>query len=288
MTTKLPYSKETPETIQSMFGNIAKDYDRGNAVLSFSMHRIWNAALVREVTQNQPHGTLLDLCAGTGDIGYQYLKKAKGKGHVILLDFCEQMLGCAQEKASELELNKEQVQFVQADAQEIPLDDNSVDAITVAYGIRNVKEPSKCIAEAFRVLRPGGTFGILELTRPHNPLMKLGHSAYLKTVLPLLGKMVASDQEAYEYLCNSIHNFISPHEMEQIMMEKGFRSTHQRPLMGGVATIVTGMKPGGKRVEPKRAFDFFTNSNKESPLQKSMLVLREYDSRIRRRSLIVQ
>ncbi len=282
MTTKVPYSKEDPETIQSMFGNIAKDYDRGNAVLSFSMHRIWNAALVQEVTQGEVGGCLLDLCAGTGDIAFQYLKKCKGNGKAILLDFCGEMLAHAKEKAKEQSYSAQQTTFIQADAQKIPLEDSSVNHITVAYGIRNVKEPRECLKEALRVLRPGGTFGILELTRPNHPLMKLGHSAYLKTVLPVLGKMVTSDKEAYDYLCNSIHGFISPHELEAQMREVGFVHTVQRPLMGGIATVLTGRKRGGVPASTRRAFECFKDEEGRSPMQRSLTFFRSYQRRIRR------
>ena len=236
-------SKEDPTSIQKMFGKIAPSYDKGNSVLSFSMHRLWNAALVSEVTGNQPVARLLDLCSGTGDIAYAYMLRVKQRGEVVLLDFCKEMLAEAKKKASDLNLDQSLISYIEGDAQQLPIEDESIDCATVAYGIRNVKEPARCLREVFRTLKPGGRFGILELTRPSNPVLRWGHSTYLRTALPLIGKFFLSSEEAYSYLNSSIHSFISPDELEQIMREVGFVNLRQRPLMGGIATILVGEKP---------------------------------------------
>ncbi len=237
------YNKENPESIQSMFGSIAKSYDRTNAVLSLQMHRWWNSKLIDQVTDAHNPDTLLDLCCGTGEIGLSYLRKSKQPKTAYLLDFCEQMLDCARAKTETVPFKKHDIHFLQADAQEIPLPNESVACATIAYGIRNVKDPQRCVMEVFRVLKQGGGFGILELTRPSNPLLRLSHKLYLKTVLPLFGRMLTSNQEAYDYLHKSISTFIKPEELEQIMKKAGFVQTTRIPLAGGIATIIYGKKP---------------------------------------------
>lgn len=233
------YQKSNPKTIQAMFGSIAKRYDLTNSVLSFQLHRLWNARLVEEVGRNNPQ-VLLDICAGTGDIAYQFLEKAKMPAEAILLDFCPEMLECAKDKMQKH--SKHKIDFIQGDAQALPFADSSVDAITIAYGIRNVNNPALCVGETFRVLREGGTLGILELTRPQNPLLRMGHTLYLKTALPVLGKIITDNKDAYQYLCNSIHHFVAPATMVEIMQQAGYGDVRAIPLLGGVATVFLGKK----------------------------------------------
>ena len=237
------YTKDTPETIQAMFGTIAKQYDRTNAVLSFCLHHLWNRKLVEKVCG--PHylqQSLLDLCCGTGEIAFRYLAKASKPSCAYFLDFCPEMLECAKSKAQKLTFDGHQLKFIQADAQKIPLEDESVACATVAYGIRNVKSPEACIRDVYRVLQKGGTFGILELTRPANRFLRMKHTFYLKYILPILGRFLTSNQEAYNYLCNSIHNFIEPKELQQILLRNGFAEASITPLFGGIATIITAKK----------------------------------------------
>lgn len=236
------YNKNDPKTIQSMFSSIAKSYDKTNAVLSFQMHKHWNQNLVRLILSQQPE-ILLDLCCGTGEITYAYLSQARSPCQVYLLDFCQEMLVCAEEKAKKLSINPlNQLSFIQADAQVIPLPSNSISCTTIAYGIRNVKDPSKCIREVFRVLKPGGTLGILELTQPTNPFLRMGHYIYLRTLLPLLGWCMTANQSAYQYLSSSIHTFVEPKILEKTIIEAGFTNTECISLSGGIATILFAKK----------------------------------------------
>jgi demethylmenaquinone methyltransferase / 2-methoxy-6-polyprenyl-1,4-benzoquinol methylase len=238
------YNKNEPETIKAMFGNIAKSYDRTNLVLSFQMNKWWNRQLVKKVVEPSNPDALLDLCCGTGEIAFTYLKHSKKPCNVHLLDFCNEMLICAKEKSQNLSFNyPHTLSYIQADAQKIPLKDSSVDCATIAYGIRNVKEPSVCLKEVYRVLQPGGSFGILELTRPDNIILRGMHSIYLRTVVPILGWFCTSDKNAYQYLCNSIHNFVEPSVLEKTLSQVGFEKIKKIPLMGGIATILFAKKP---------------------------------------------
>lgn len=237
------YNKNDPATIQSMFNSIAKRYDLTNAVLSLQMHKRWNRALVEAVGVPAKSETLLDLCSGTGDIALAYLQAAKPACTIYLVDFSAEMLACAKEKCKALELTQHRLEFIEADVQALPLLDAVADSATIAYGIRNVKDPAKCFREVFRTLKLGGRFGILELTQPTNPVMRFGHSLYLRTMLPLLGKWLTANQEAYDYLRGSIHTFITPTKLEMLLQEAGFINTYRKPLGGGIATILFGQKP---------------------------------------------
>lgn len=233
------YSKAEPESIQAMFGSIAQQYDRTNAVLSFQLHRYWNRLLVSHVSGN----SLADLCCGTGEIALAFLKRSQESKKAYLMDFCPEMLSCAQEKAAHLDIVRHQVDYITADVQKIPLDNLSVDCATIAYGIRNVKEPRLCIEEVYRILQTGGQFGILELTRPNNKILRKMHQLYLRYVLPIVGKCLTSNQNAYEYLCQSIHHFTDPDELVAILKKIGFVNIVKKPLTGGIATLIVANKP---------------------------------------------
>lgn len=236
------YNKDSPESIQAMFGSIAKNYDRTNAVLSFQMHRYWNRQLVRMMVKNGNPNAVLDLCCGTGEIGLGLMKTGAAPHKLYFLDFCSEMLQCAKYKADKLNLGQTEIAYLHADAQHVPLPNSCIDCATIAYGIRNVQQPAKCLQEVYRVLKPGGVIGILELTQPNNMFLRAGHQFYLRYVLPVIGKLLTSNLEAYQYLCNSIHNFIKPVELEAEMKQSGFTETARTPLLGGVATILSGKK----------------------------------------------
>lgn len=232
------YNKNQPDSIKEMFGSIATQYDKTNAILSFQMHRWWNRQLIKMMPTQM--NVLADLCCGTGEIAQGYLKNFRSAKKAYLIDFCPEMLACARTKR--LESGRHAIDYITADVQAIPLQDASVDAATVAYGIRNVKEPPKFISEVYRILQPGGTFGILELTRPEHPVLRSGHDFYLRRLLPLVGKLATSNKGAYEYLCNSIQHFCKPENLESVMRQEGFIDIRRKSLMGGIATIIIGKK----------------------------------------------
>ncbi len=236
------YNKNNPSSIQALFNSIAKQYDKTNAVLSFQMHKKWNKALIQQVLIPSKPKVLLDLCCGTGAIAFEYLQQAQHAVRAHLLDFSEGMLAHAKERSKAYWIDRHSIDYLQADAQCIPLPDHSVDCATIAYGIRNVKHPQQCIHDVFRVLKPGGTFGILELTQPEQPLLRFGHHIYLRTVLPIMGKFLTSNREAYQYLCNSINTFIPPQELKRQLQEASFQAIQHIPLLGGIATLLIAKK----------------------------------------------
>lgn len=238
------YKKEDPQTIQAMFGSIASNYDKTNAILSFQLHKLWNSKLVHYVTDKHDATSLVDLCCGTGDIAFDLLKKRDSHCHAYLIDFCPEMLECARQKSHHLPHNKtHQISYIEADVQSIPLPDNRAACATMAYGIRNIKDPAKAIKEVFRVLQQDGRFGILELTQPQNRILASLHRCYLRFILPFLGKWLTNNGDAYHYLCNSIQTFVSPGAVETMLKQAGFENIRRHSLNGGIATIITGQKP---------------------------------------------
>jgi len=225
-----------PAQIQAMFGTIAKQYDRANGILSFQMHRLWNRRLLNSIGNVE---TLLDLCAGTGAIALGWLGRQPSPKKAYLLDFCPEMLAIAEKRGAGL---PHTVHYLEADAACIPLPDQCVEAVSIAYGIRNVQETHACLHESFRVLKPGGSLHILELTEPTHPILKAGHTLYLKTLFPLMGYLFTPNPEAYDYLCRSIKAFIRPPVLAEALLKAGFTSVTITSLTGGTATLLKASK----------------------------------------------
>lgn len=243
MKTEPPLTASDPESIKGMFQAIAHRYDVGNAINSMMMHRLWNRRLVNKVLMHRRCNAYLDLCSGTGDIAYNYLQRTLEKPDVYLLDFCPEMLWMAEKKAERPPLADHNIRFVEGDATNLPFESALFDAVTVAYGIRNVKSPAKLCEEVMRTLTPGGRFGILEVTCPKTFPLKHLHKLYLKTVLPTVGRFLTKNQSAYRYLCESIQSFVSPRKLARIVSDAGFVNVQRTSLMGGIATIIIGDKP---------------------------------------------
>jgi demethylmenaquinone methyltransferase/2-methoxy-6-polyprenyl-1,4-benzoquinol methylase len=228
------YHKDRPSSIQKMFNIIAPRYDLTNSILSFRLHKYWNRSLIRHLNLLPSHlsHVYVDLCAGTGDITIEYIKKLSNPCQIHLLDFSAEMLEQAKIKLSQKNLKDHTIHYFQTDVHELSFTDESVDVMTMAYGIRNVQNPMQCIQEIFRTLKPGGRIGILELTRPTHPFLRICHQVYLKKFLPIIGRWLTTNQEAYQYLCQSIHTFISPQKIEEMLHTQGFV----------IATILIGYK----------------------------------------------
>ncbi len=239
------YHPQTPSTIQEMFSSIAHRYDLGNTLLSLGMHKGWKKRLVQVARQYAATSRpiWLDLCSGTGDVACFHLMTTTSKASVYLLDFCKEMLDIAKKKVLKKDLKHHDIHFLQADAMALPLQDATCDVITIAYGIRNVKVPSKTLEEGFRTLHPGGVFAILEHSLPKHRVLAYLHQSYLTHVVPRLGRWLTGNTEAYQYLSSSIESFASPEILEKALQDAGFTKTRRFPLLGGVSTITLGIKP---------------------------------------------
>lgn len=237
------YQKSHPESIKNLFASIAERYDLTNGVNSLGLHLLWNRSLQKALFHPPMGGGCLDLCCGTGAISLPFLRRTSARQTFHLIDFCQPMLDKARQRAASYGLmERHDLQFTQADAQELPLGDGSIERIAMAYGIRNIADPERALRESYRIARPGAELGILELTRPSSALLRRGHSFYLRHLLPRLGKVCTSNREAYQYLCETIQQFIEPKELEAMIRGEGFSEVTVRPLSGGIVHLFHAKK----------------------------------------------
>jgi ubiquinone/menaquinone biosynthesis methyltransferase len=218
-----------------MFDHIAGRYDLMNSVMSAGLHHRWRSRAV-EMAQVGPGSRALDVCCGTGDLALE-LKRAVGQGgEVVALDFSEPMLEIAQRKSRESGLP---VRYVQGNALELPFEDGGFDAATVGFGVRNVVDLPRGIAELRRVVRPGGRVAVLEITTPERPPLSWFYALWFDRVVPLLGA-VAGDRDAYSYLPESVRRFPPAAGLAKLMHDAGLRDVSYLLLAGGIVAIHAG------------------------------------------------
>lgn len=224
---------KNPNQVAAMFDSVAESYDRTNDLLSFGQDRIWRKRVLREV--NPVAGQIiLDLAAGTGSSSIVFLKPGV---KVIASDFSQGMLDVGKKRHPELE-------FVFADATKLPFADFSVDAVTISFGLRNVQEPKKALAEMFRVLKPGGKVVICEFSKVSAPVFSPLYRFYLKKILPKLSSLLAKNQAAYDYLAESILAWPSQTELLGWLGEAGFIDANYKNLNLGIVAIHSARKAG--------------------------------------------
>ena len=223
-----------------MFTRVAPGYDLLNRLLSLRIDTLWRARLVRE-SGLAPGGRLLDLCTGTGDVLLDFHRRIPGVTGVGL-DFSSGMLALARPKLKGLPF-----ELVQGDALKAPFKAASFDACSMAFGLRNLTDVPKGLAEMRRLLKPGGRVLVLELTRPRNPLVKLAYWPYLHLWLPLMGRLLSPDGSAYRYLRDTIERFHSPEQVLAMMADAGLAQARALPLMGGLATLFIAEAPATAR-----------------------------------------
>lgn len=226
-----------------MFAQIAKRYDLLNTCLTFGLNRYWNYQLAKHLLEQNPKD-ILDLCAGTGAISHQILSQSADfpPEKITLLDFCPEMLEMAKGHLNGLDVHTD-LEFVTADAQHLPFNSQSFCAITLSFGIRNIQQPEKTLEEAFRVLRPKGFLYIMELSRPQNALLAKFHHLYLKTVVPFMARLLSPDPKAYNYLAQSVKEFMPAQELQNLIENQGFKLWTLHPFFPGAATLFIAQKP---------------------------------------------
>jgi demethylmenaquinone methyltransferase/2-methoxy-6-polyprenyl-1,4-benzoquinol methylase len=229
--------------VDDVFRSVARRYDLMNDLMSGGLHRAWKDALVTAV--NPPRGDrpfgLLDVAGGTGDIAFRVVAAGGASTRVTVCDINPEMLAVGRERAIERGLD-DAVAFVDGNAEALPFPDRSFDACTIAFGIRNVPRIDAALAEAYRVLKPGGRFLCLEFSTVDVPGLDTLYDLYSFNVIPALGRSVAGDADAYRYLVESIRRFPKPQAFAAMISAAGFRRVSARPLTGGVVALHSGWR----------------------------------------------
>jgi demethylmenaquinone methyltransferase / 2-methoxy-6-polyprenyl-1,4-benzoquinol methylase len=227
--------------VDDVFHSVARRYDLMNDLMSGGLHRAWKAALV--TTVNPPKGgtpfALLDLAGGTGDVAFR-VADAGGPGtHVTVADINADMLQVGRERGAK---SGHQVEFIEANAEALPFPDRSFDAVTIAFGIRNVPQIDVALGEIHRVLKIGGRFLCLEFSSVNLPGLDRLYDLYSFNVIPAVGRAVTGDAEAYRYLVESIRKFPRPEKFTDMIRAAGFRRASFEPMTGGVVALHSGWR----------------------------------------------
>jgi demethylmenaquinone methyltransferase/2-methoxy-6-polyprenyl-1,4-benzoquinol methylase len=223
------------EQVAKMFDAISKNYDGLNRVISLGIDIKWRKKVVEIVGKNNPK-QILDIATGTGDLALMMAELDPDK--IIGLDISEGMLAVGKEKIANVNLS-EKIEMVVGDSEEMPFDDNTFDAITVSFGVRNFANLDKGIQEIARVLKPSGVLVILETSNPTKFPFKQGYKLYTNLFLPVIGKLFSKDKVAYSYLSESANSFPFGIAFNNILQKNGFTHTEDKPVTFGVATIYT-------------------------------------------------
>lgn len=231
---------KSPDRIAGMFDAIAGNYDFLNHLLSAGVDRRWRAKAIRSLGLTGRE-RVLDLCTGTADLAIAARTSRPGAARVVGVDFAGVMLQVGHEKLERQRLD-DAVALVRGDATRIPIASASVDAVTIAFGIRNVENTTAACDEIHRVLAPGGRFAILEFSIPTIPGLRQAYLWYFKTVLPQVGRIVSRHNAAYGYLPASVGAFASPDEFVKILRQSGFIDIRAVPLTFGIVFLYTGQK----------------------------------------------
>ncbi|WP_405023542.1 bifunctional demethylmenaquinone methyltransferase/2-methoxy-6-polyprenyl-1,4-benzoquinol methylase UbiE [Mangrovimonas cancribranchiae] len=226
------------EQVTKMFDNISGGYDSLNRVISFGIDIKWRKRVVAMIEQTNPE-SILDIATGTGDLAINLAQTNAKK--IVGLDISQGMLDIGKQKVAEKKLNKT-IEMVLGDSENLPFENNTFDAITVAFGVRNFEDLEKGLSEILRVLKPGGTFVILETSIPTKTPFKQGYNIYTKHIMPLIGKLFSKDKSAYKYLSDSASAFPYGEALNNILRKIGFIQVEDFPQTLGVATIYKSSK----------------------------------------------
>ena len=226
------------EQIATMFDRIAPKYDFLNHTLSFGIDKLWRRKAIRLISAYSPE-TILDVATGTGDFAIAALKSGATK--ITGIDISKEMVAVGREKIRKLGLEGK-IELLTGDSEAIQFPDNSFDAATVAFGVRNFENLGRGLDELFRVLKQGGILCVLEFSKPRQPLIRFGYKFYSGSLMPRIGRMISGDPSAYTYLPESVEGFPDGEKFITFMKESGFDQIREYRLTFGIATIYLGSK----------------------------------------------
>jgi demethylmenaquinone methyltransferase / 2-methoxy-6-polyprenyl-1,4-benzoquinol methylase len=225
--------------VHGVFSRVASRYDVMNDLMSLGIHRLWKDAMMDWLAP-RPGLRLLDVAGGTGDVAFRFLKRAPGASAVVC-DMTEPMLIEGRKRAEAASLS-ESLDWVVGDAMALPFPDASFDVYTISFGIRNVTRIPEALAEAYRVLRPGGRLMVLEFSQIPNDLLQKVYDLYSFNIIPAMGQVVTGDRASYQYLVESIRKFPDQDSFAALIRAAGFGQVSYRNLTMGVAALHSGWK----------------------------------------------
>lgn len=231
---------EHSRAVREMFGGIASRYDLLNHLLSLNIDKGWRRKVAKELRPilDNADATVLDVACGTGDLSLELASGAKAS--ITGTDFCRPMLKFAKEK---IDAANRTIPLVEADAMELPFPSESFDAVTIAFGLRNLPNVEDGLAELLRILRPKGKLVVLEFSQPVIPGIREAFNLYFTRVLPRIGGLVSGSRCAYEYLPDSVRGFPPQKDLAAMMQKIGFSNVQYRNLTGGIAALHIGERP---------------------------------------------
>ncbi len=229
--------QEEKKNIGSLFDGIAKSYDFLNHFLSLNIDKQWRKKAINVLI---PCDRLLDVATGTGDFAIEILKQNKAK-QIYGIDVSKEMIAIGRKKTAALKTSAD-IKLQQEDVCSLSFEDNSFEAVSCAFGVRNFSDLDKGLKEMFRVLKEKGQIIILEFSYPQNPIIKFFYNLYFTAVLPLIGKIVSKDKRAYKYLPQSVKTFYQGEQFLQHLQQAGFKKTRYKNLSFGICTIYIGEK----------------------------------------------
>lgn len=223
------------QAVNRFFSSIANRYDLANRVMSGGMDILWRRRLARMVASEGPHD-ILDLATGSGDVAFTLARRVPTAKTIQGMDFCVPMLDEARSKLEKTGIHQVQISFEQADCHQLPLPDASVDAITIAFGLRNLEDRAQGLREMARVLRPGGCLFVLEFTQPYK-WMRPFYYFYLSKIIPVVSGWITGDREAYRYLSDSVSAFPDRNQLSTEIRNAGFSTVSATPLTASIVAI---------------------------------------------------
>ena len=226
--------------VREVFDSVAAQYDLMNDLMSGGLHRLWKRFTI-ELSAVRSGQTVLDIAGGTGDLAAKFSKIVGADGKVILADINAAMLSVGRDRLIDKGALSN-IDVVQADAQFLPFEDNSIDCITIAFGLRNVTDKAKALRSMHRVLKPGGRVLVLEFSKPTSPLLSKVYDAYSFSALPAMGKLITDDADSYRYLAESIRKHPDQESLLEMVEDAGFVDCRYHNMTGGIVAVHRGIK----------------------------------------------